>query len=105
MRASMARPSTLVDYLQDEGCTVVGQAQSLERAKLLAAVEECDAALVDGNLAGRPVDDIARALRNRRIPFAFVTGYGREALPRGFDKRSNTCSATRDARAGAANLH
>jgi hypothetical protein len=44
-----------------------------------------DAALVDGNLAGRRVDQIVAALQDRHIPFAFVTGYGREALPPGFD--------------------
>jgi hypothetical protein len=31
------------------------------------------------------VDQIVAALKARGIPFAFVTGYGREALPVGFD--------------------
>jgi len=51
----------------------------------MAGAEAIDAALVDGNLAGRRVDQIVGALKGRKIPFAFVTGYGREALPQGFD--------------------
>jgi hypothetical protein len=29
---------------------------------------------------------LARALTQKQIPFAFVTGYGREALPLGFQE-------------------
>jgi CheY-like chemotaxis protein len=43
-----------------------------------------DAALLDGNLHGRPVDEVAAALTRRKVPFLFVTGYGRESLPRAF---------------------
>lgn len=75
----------LTDFLEDAGCSIAGPAQSADKAKQMAADETIDAALVDGNLAGRPVDDIVTALHARRIPFAFVTGYGREALPPGFD--------------------
>lgn len=71
----------LSDFLEDARCTVVGPAQSPERASQLAQCERLDAALVDGNLAGRPVDQIVAQLRDRRIPFVFVTGYGRDALP------------------------
>jgi hypothetical protein len=43
-----------------------------------------DAALLDANLGRRPVDDIAAALTRHHVPFAFVTGYGREDLPQAF---------------------
>ena len=43
-----------------------------------------DAALLDGNLGGRPVDELAAALTKRNIPFAFITGYGRDGLPKAF---------------------
>jgi PAS domain S-box-containing protein len=66
------------------GCSIVGPAGALDQAKLLIAQEECDAALLDANLAGRSVDDLAAALTQRNIPFAFVTGYGRDGLPQGF---------------------
>lgn len=75
----------LTDYLSDAGCEAVGPAQSAEKAMQMAADETVDAALVDGNLAGRRVDQIVGTLRSRGIPFAFVTGYGREALPPGFE--------------------
>ena len=76
----------LTDYLTDSGCIPIGPAQNLERAMTLIREETFDAALVDGNLAGRSVDEIAVALTQRRTPFAFVTGYGREALPVGFQE-------------------
>ncbi|ANP46663.1 PAS domain S-box protein [Candidatus Viadribacter manganicus] len=75
----------LIDYLEDAGCTVAGPAQSAETALRMATDENVDAALVDGNLAGRRVDQIVDTLKARQIPFAFVTGYGREALPSGYD--------------------
>ncbi len=74
----------LMDYLADAGCVVIGPAQNAAKAKALCAEEVFDAALVDGNLAGKPVDEIASILSERQIPFAFVTGYGREALPAGY---------------------
>jgi PAS domain S-box-containing protein len=66
------------------GCEVVGPAATLERAKLLIEDEGCDAALLDVNLAGQSVDELATLLTRKNRPFAFVTGYGRDALPSGF---------------------
>jgi PAS domain S-box-containing protein len=51
----------------------------IERARL-------DGALLDANLHGRPVGDIARALTRRNLPFVFVTGYGRDGLPEAFQQ-------------------
>ena len=62
------------------GCQVVQRA-TLEAARALIPNSDCDAALVDVNLAGRHIDEVAAALAKRNIPFAFVTGYGRHALP------------------------
>jgi PAS domain S-box-containing protein len=70
--------------LANAGCQVVGPAGTVDAAKRLIAEEKCDAALLDVNLAGEPVDELAAALTQRAVPFAFLTGYGREALPRGF---------------------
>ena len=71
--------------LEDAGAQVLGPISTTEQAlsfiKDSAAV---DAALLDGNLHGQPVDDVAAALTRRNIPFVFVTGYGRETLPRAF---------------------
>ena len=48
----------------------------------------CVAVLLDANLRGRPAGHIAAALARRNIPFVFVTGYGREALPESFGQSS-----------------
>jgi CheY-like chemotaxis protein len=74
----------LESCLSSAGCEVVGTAGTLRDAKSLCAEAACDAALIDVNLAGKPVDELAATLTKRNIPFAFVTGYGREALPQGF---------------------
>jgi PAS domain S-box-containing protein len=66
------------------GCHVVGPAATVETARKLITHEQCDAALLDVNLSGHPVDELAAALTKHAVPFAFRTGYGREALPRGF---------------------
>jgi PAS domain S-box-containing protein len=72
--------------LREIGCEVIGSAGTLAQANQLIAGSGFDAALLDANLAGQPVDELAVALTQRNIPFAFVTGYGREALPRGFQE-------------------
>jgi PAS domain S-box-containing protein len=66
------------------GCEIVGPAATLDRAKALVEAAEYDAALVDVNLKGEPVDELATLLTKKNLPFAFVTGYGRDALPPGF---------------------
>ncbi len=66
------------------GCDVIGPASNLTSARRLIDEVEFDAALLDANLAGDPVDEIAAKLAQRGIPFAFATGYGRQALPAQF---------------------
>ena len=45
---------------------------------------ELDAALLDGNLRGHPVDEVAAALTRNNVPFLFVSGYGNSGLPQAF---------------------
>jgi CheY-like chemotaxis protein len=66
------------------GIAVVGPAATVEEALRQAEGAALDGALLDANLDGHPVDGIAAALTRRNVPFAFVTGYGRESLPRAF---------------------
>jgi CheY-like chemotaxis protein len=66
------------------GCEIAGSAGSLEKAKALVARAQFDVALLDVNLGGDSVGELAAELTQRNVPFAFVTGYGREALPKGF---------------------
>lgn len=70
--------------LEDAGVMVVAIVATVEDAVDLIANHDIDAAFLDANLNGRPVDDIAVALSERKIPFAFVTGYARESLPKAF---------------------
>lgn len=72
--------------LADDGCIVLGPASTAEKAMALIETTEIDAALLDANLAGDPVDALAGALTERNVPFAFVSGYGREGLPKAFQK-------------------
>jgi CheY-like chemotaxis protein len=69
--------------LLSAGCEVVGPAGTLAGALRLIAEISCDAALLDANLGGQPVDALAAALTQKGVPFAFATGYGRDALPHG----------------------
>ena len=60
-------------------------AATAAQAQALVRAGQFDLALLDANLAGEPVEDIAAALQARSIPFAFLSGYGRSELPSGFD--------------------
>jgi two-component sensor histidine kinase/CheY-like chemotaxis protein len=70
--------------LQALGLEVIGPASSVAAAERLIAERACDAALLDANLHGQSVERLAAALRAKGVPFAFATGYGREALPEAF---------------------
>ncbi|HVZ99914.1 MAG TPA: response regulator, partial [Caulobacterales bacterium] len=74
----------IVDKLDERGCKAVGPAATFDEAQRLIDQGEFDCALLDANLAGQPVDQLAAALTQSNTPFAFVTGYGREALPLAF---------------------
>lgn len=74
--------------LLSAGCEVIGPAGTLAGALRLVAESSCDAALLDANLGGQPVDTLATALTQRGIPFAFATGYGRDALPFAFREQA-----------------
>ena len=67
--------------LSDAGMDVLGPASSAGEALKLISDSPPDAALLDANLSGEPIDAVAQVLSDRRIPFAYVTGYGRESLP------------------------
>ncbi len=72
--------------LRDGGCLIVGPAgEPGEALRLLAS--GCDAALLDANLGGEPVDELAAALTRAGIPFAFITGYGVDGVPAAFRDR------------------
>ncbi len=69
--------------LHDEGVEVVGPVGSLAEARQLARAEDLDGALLDVNIDGGRIDDVAEILAQRKVPFVFVTAYGRDSLPPG----------------------
>jgi two-component sensor histidine kinase len=74
----------IADSLAGAGADMVETAGSLKQALEVIENRRFDAALLDGNLHGQPVDEIAAALTRGNVPFLFVTGYGRQALPKAF---------------------
>ena len=69
----------LEDLMERAGYRVLLVAR-LERGLELAVAEPIDAAILDINLAGQTSFPLADALQQRRIPFMFASGYGREGL-------------------------
>ncbi len=69
------------DVLVDAGCRVVGPFTNLSDALLAARNEAFDAALLDVNLRGEKVYPVADILTERGIPFVFLSGYGKNAIP------------------------
>ncbi|MDP2086588.1 MAG: response regulator [Gemmobacter sp.] len=61
--------------LEDQGWDVLGPVSDVRRALALLATETPDAACLDMNLKGETSSAIAEVLRQRKIPFALVTGY------------------------------
>jgi CheY-like chemotaxis protein len=61
--------------LESEGHYVVGPAGTLEQALALAERETFEVALVDVNLGSSTSAPLAERLAEKKIPFAFVTGY------------------------------
>lgn len=74
----------IMDDLCAHGAIVRGPAATPAEALDILRTETLDLALLDGNLSGYRIDAVAAELRNNGVPFAFVTGYGRESLPAGF---------------------
>lgn len=76
----------VVSILSNAGCEVIGPAATLDSAKSLVETAELDLAILDANLAGESVDELAGELARRGIPFAFLTGYGPDCLPEEFQQ-------------------
>ena len=63
------------DALESSGCTVIGPVARLEMGLQLAEQQQIDGAVLDINLNGDRCFPIAEALRQRGVPFIFLTGY------------------------------
>ncbi|MHA6346447.1 PAS domain S-box protein [Roseivivax sp. CAU 1761] len=74
----------LAEALRERGWVVVGPASKHDEALRLIDEEAIDAALLDATLGGRNVEEIARALSVKGVPFVFASGYGRDGLPEAY---------------------
>jgi CheY-like chemotaxis protein len=75
----------IAGQLEDAGAHIIGPAGNAPAALRLIEQYRFHGALLDANLSGQSVDDIAASLARKNIPFIFVTGYGRDSLPASFD--------------------
>jgi two-component sensor histidine kinase/response regulator RpfG family c-di-GMP phosphodiesterase len=70
----------MCDVLDALGFNVVGPLASVAQAIGPARDAMVDAALLDVTLGNERIYPVADVLKERRIPFAFLTGYGREGI-------------------------
>lgn len=70
------------DVLADLGCVVAAVVTNVADALAVIDAHErpFDAAILDVNLGGETAYPVAAVLTERRIPFAFATGYGQEGV-------------------------
>jgi DNA-binding response OmpR family regulator len=84
--------ATLIeDMLESAGCIVSGPIPRVAEALDAVDHETYDVAVLDVNLGGDRIDPVADALCRRNVPFMFVTGYNKNALPDEFAERPRLC--------------
>jgi CheY-like chemotaxis protein len=97
--ASRAQPRVLVvedeylirmlleDMLADLGYAVAAAVGTITEARELATNGDFSAAILDVNLDGEEIFPVADILKERGLPFVFVTGYGERSLPEPYRDR------------------
>jgi CheY-like chemotaxis protein len=70
----------LEDMLTELGCAIVGPASRVGQALKLLDGEPVEVAVLDLNIAGEMVYPVADALKNRGLPYIFVTGFATSGL-------------------------
>jgi CheY-like chemotaxis protein len=78
---------SIEDMLADLGCQVTASAHTIDIAIDKAREGGFQCALLDVNLRGKEVFPVAEILCEQGIPFVFLSGYGRAALPEKFRAR------------------
>ncbi|MCW2392084.1 PAS domain S-box-containing protein [Sphingobium sp. B1D7B] len=71
----------ILTVLGESGAQVIGPVTTHDQALEQARTGQFDLVLLDGNLQGETVEDIAALLQARAIPFLMVSGYGAAQLP------------------------
>ena len=72
---------TLCDLMQDAGCEPVGPAATVAEALRLIEQGGIDVALLDIRLRRETSFPVAHTLRQRGIPWVFLTSYAQHQLP------------------------
>jgi DNA-binding response OmpR family regulator len=72
--------------LRGAGADVIGPCPSEDAASAEVERQRPDAVIVDINLGGGPSFKLADSLKERGIPFVFVTGYDQDVIPPQFDE-------------------
>ena len=80
--------SDICRELRELGATVLGPAPTPFYATQLIGRRKIDAAVLDVQLHGTTVFDVADLLSNRGVPILFATAYDRAALPSRFRQSS-----------------
>ena len=78
---------TLRNMLSKTNYHVIGPFARLKQANAALDTEHVDLAVLDVRLGETDVFPLAATLTERKIPFVFVTGYGRQVLPQAFADR------------------
>jgi CheY-like chemotaxis protein len=73
------------DMLADLRCEIAATVGRLDEAVRLAQTAAFDLAILDVNLAGQATYAVAEALRDRRIPFVFATGYAAAQIDKTYE--------------------
>src|SRR3954451_22144587 len=78
---------TLHSMLSRTDHHVIGPFAGVKQANAALDAEHVDLAVLDVRLGDADVFPLAATLSERKIPFGFVTGYGRQKLPQAFANR------------------
>jgi DNA-binding response OmpR family regulator len=70
--------------LRQRGASVIGPAPDVEHGRMLITRQQLDCAVLDVNLHGEHVFQLAGELRARGVPSIFATGYDASFLPLAF---------------------
>ena len=68
-------------WLEEAGAQIVARVGNVRAAARFIEIDQIDLALLDINLGNESSFAVARKLKQESIPFVFVTGYKRDALP------------------------
>ena len=77
----------LAEMIEELGHQIVAEAGSIGSALPLAETAAFDIAILDVNIGGYYIDKVAQTIVRRGLPFIFVTGYAKAALPPAFIDR------------------